>query len=196
MTLWTWLAPSRFTSCLCLVLSAPWLVHALLTMNLLIYPTVGQTMLVPTLTTLTLYCLHRLLASHPIQIFSHRLCIHVIWFKLLYNMTLLPSDAHSKVLKTQHCKSLSVLCCALILLLLMKSGNVHAGPSTVTSPNSDLCYDYFCFTDFCSRKSLGLLYVNTRSFYLKCTLDKLGSFCFCKIESAVQDLKHNTFVDL
>ncbi|CAB1315477.1 unnamed protein product, partial [Coregonus sp. 'balchen'] len=29
-------------------------------------------------------------------------------------------------------------------------------------PNSDLCSD-ICFTDFCSRKSLGFLHVNTRS---------------------------------
>ena len=70
--------------------------------------------------------------------------------KLLYNMILLPSDAHSDVIN-QHCRALPVLCRALIVLLLMISGNVHVhpGPSTVASPNSDLCSD-ICFTDFCS----------------------------------------------
>ena len=70
---------------------------------------------------------------------------------------------HSDVIN-QHCRALPVLCSALIVLLLMISGNVrvHPGPSTVASPNSDLCSD-ICFTDFCSRKSLGFLHVNTRS---------------------------------
>jgi hypothetical protein len=82
---------------------------------------------------------------------------------LLYNI-LLPSDAHSNIIKNQHWRALPVLCRALIVLLLMISGNVHIhpGPSTVASPNSDLCTD-ICFTDFCSRKSLGFLRVNTRS---------------------------------
>ena len=78
-------------------------------------------------------------------------------------MILLPSDAHSDVIN-HHCRALPILCRALIVLLLMISGNVHVhpGPSTVASPNSDLCSD-ICFTDFCSRKSLGFLHVNTRS---------------------------------
>ena len=78
-------------------------------------------------------------------------------------MILLPSDAHSDVIN-QHCWALPVLCRALIVLLLMISGNVHVhpGPSTVASPNSDLCSD-ICFTDLLSRKSLGFLHVNTRS---------------------------------
>ena len=48
--------------------------------------------------------------------------------------------------------------------MLMISGNVHVhpGPSTVASPNSALCSD-ICFTDICSRKSLGFLHINTRS---------------------------------
>jgi hypothetical protein len=85
--------------------------------------------------------------------------------KLLYNMILLPSNAHSNVIN-QHCSALPVLCRALIVLLLMISGNVHVhpGPSTVASPNSDLCSD-ICFTDFCSRKSQGFLQVNTRSLW-------------------------------
>ena len=70
--------------------------------------------------------------------------------KLLYNMILLPSDAHSNVIN-QHCRALPGLCRAVIVLLLMISGNVqvHPGPSTVASTNSDLCTD-ICFTDFCS----------------------------------------------
>jgi hypothetical protein len=53
--------------------------------------------------------------------------------KFLYNMILLPSDAHLNVIKNQHCRALLVLCHALIVLLLMISGNVHvhSGPSTV-----------------------------------------------------------------
>ena len=60
----------------------------------------------------------------------------------LYNMILLPSNAHSDVIN-QHCRALPVLCRTLIVLLLMKSGNVHVhlGPSTVSSTNSDLCSD-------------------------------------------------------
>lgn len=66
--------------------------------------------------------------------------------------------------RNQHCRALPVLCRALIVLLLMISGNVHVhpGPTTVASPNSDL-YSDICFTDFCSCKSLGFLHVNTRS---------------------------------
>ena len=78
-------------------------------------------------------------------------------------MILLPSNAHSNVIN-QHSRALPVLCHALIVLLLMISGNVHVHPcpSTVASPNSDLCSD-ICFTDFCSCKSLGFLHINTRS---------------------------------
>ena len=53
--------------------------------------------------------------------------------KLLYNMFLLPSDAHSDVIN-QHCRSLPVLCRALIVLLLMISGNVHVHPGPSTAP--------------------------------------------------------------
>ena len=48
---------------------------------------------------LTLYWLHRFMASHPILTTSRRLCYLM---KLLYNMILLPSDAHSDVIN-QHC---------------------------------------------------------------------------------------------
>ena len=80
-------------------------------------------------------------------------------------MILLPSDAHSDVIN-QHCRALPVLCRALIVLLLMISGNVHVhpGPSTVASPNSDLCSD-ICFTDFCSRKKLVFLHFDTLSLF-------------------------------
>ena len=44
--------------------------------------------------------------------------------KLLYNTILLPSDAHSNIIKNQHCRALPVLCHVLIVLLLMISGNV------------------------------------------------------------------------
>ena len=79
--------------------------------------------------------------------------------KLLYNIILLSSNAHSNVIN-QHCRALLVLCRALIVLLLMMSGNVHVhpGPSIVAIPNSDL-YSDICFTDFC----MGFLHVNTRS---------------------------------
>ena len=52
--------PFYFFNVLC------YLFHALLTNNLLVYPTIGQTMFVSPLVTLTLYQLHGLLASHPI----------------------------------------------------------------------------------------------------------------------------------
>jgi hypothetical protein len=94
--------------------------------------------------------------------------------KFLYNMILLPSDAHSDVIN-QHCRSLPVLFRALIVLLLMVSGNVHAHPGmqhfTVASPNSDLRSD-ICFTDFCNRKYLGFLHVNTRSLL---SIESVGS---------------------
>ena len=70
---------------------------------------------------------------------------------------------HSDVIN-QHCRDLPVLCRTLIVLLLLISGNVHVqpGPFIVDSPISDMCSD-ICFTDFCSRKSLGFWHVNTRS---------------------------------
>ena len=66
----------------------------------------------------------------------------------------------------QHCRALLVLCHALIVLLLMISGNVHVhpGPPTVASPNSDLCSD-ICLTVFCSRNSLGFLHLNNIRMY-------------------------------
>ena len=122
-----------------------------------------------TLGTQTLYWLHRLLASHPILTTSLYSCYLM---KLLYNMILLTSNAHSIVIN-QHCRALPVLSRALILLLLMISGNVyvHPGPSTIDSHNSDLC-PVICFTYLCSHKSLGFLPFNIRSLlpkmYQKC----------------------------
>ncbi|CDR00749.1 unnamed protein product, partial [Oncorhynchus mykiss] len=101
------------------------------------------------------HCSHRLFG---LPSYSNHLSYSCYLMKLLYNMILLPSHAHSDIIN-QHCRALPVLCRALIVLLLMVSGNlyVHPGPS-VASPNYDLC-----FTDFCSRKSLGFLHVNTGS---------------------------------
>ena len=76
-------------------------------------------------------------------------------------MIFLPSNALSNAIN-QHCRALPVLCRALIVLLLMISGNVHVHPGPTTSPNSDLCSD-ICFTDLCSRKNLVFLHINTRS---------------------------------
>ena len=96
---------------------------------------------VPTLGTLTLYWLHGLLASHPIRTMSLRLCIHVTWWNccIIWSFS---SNAHSNVIN-QHCRALPVLCCALIVLVFMISGNVHLhpGPFTVTSPNFDFLLD-------------------------------------------------------
>ena len=135
-------------------------------MNVLVYPTVGQTMFVPTLVSLTLYWLHTLLASLPNHLTLALYSCYLM--KLLYNMILLPSHTHSNVIKNQHCRALPVVCCSLIVLRLMISGNVHVHPgsSTVARPKSDLCSD-FCFTDFCSRKSLGFLHVKPPDQVLK-----------------------------
>ena len=149
----------HFKMFLCVFLFVSWLLGALLTTNFL-YQSVGQTVCSHTrdsdslLVTQTLglpsYSNHLSLALYSCYL-----------MKFLYNMTLLPSNAHSDVIN-QHCGDLPVLCRALIVLLLMISGNmhIHPGPSTVASPNSDLCSD-ICFTDFCSCKSLGFLHVNT-----------------------------------
>ncbi len=86
---------------------------------------------------------------------------------LLHKMVLLPSDVHTTVSKKQpHCSASSAFCCALTLLLLMISGNVHVHPrpsSDVTFPNAGLASNDLCFDDFCARKNLGFLHVNTRS---------------------------------
>ena len=117
-------------------------------------PNLGTDYVVPTLGTLTLSWLHRLLASHPILTTSRWLCIVVTWWNCCTKWScchlMQMSLWHSYVIN-QQCRALPVLCHALIVLLLMTFVNVHVhpGPSTVASPNSDLCSD-ICFTNFCS----------------------------------------------
>ena len=127
-----------------------------------LYPTVVQTTFVPTrdydslLVTLTFGSSSY---SDHLSPTLYSCCM----MKMLYNKIMLPSNAHSDVIN-QHRRDLPVLCRALIVLLLMISGIVHVPPcpSTVARPNFDVCSD-ICFADFCSRKSLGFLHINTGS---------------------------------
>lgn len=90
----------------------------------------------------------------------------------LQRMTLLPSGIIVQSKKKPY-GFLSPLCRALIVLLLILSGNVHVhpGPAVTSNPNpvTDLGPDAnlgpndISFTDFCSRKALGFLHINSRS---------------------------------
>ena len=119
--------------------------------------------------------------------------------RLLQRMTLLPSvnNVHSK---KNHYGSLLPFCRALIILLLILSGNIHVHPgpvvtinpmpvndpcSNVNSCSKDLSFTDFCsrkalglphlaFNDFCDRTCLGFLHINIRSLLPK--LDLLKSW--------------------
>ena len=119
-----WLAPSYYIFFLCFMLFASWPLHALLTMNLLVYTTVGQIVCSYTRDSDSLLVKQTLGLPSCSNHLSPALYSCYL-MKLLYYMILLPSDSHSDVIN-QHCRALRVLCHALIVLLLMISGNVHA----------------------------------------------------------------------
>ena len=99
--------------------------------------------------------------------------------RTLIKIIALPNKLHTTVLLKQHyCSSSDVLCRALIILLLMISGNVHIhpGPSSdvlsgVVFPTDRVASKNICFDDFCNRNNLGFLHVNARSILPK--LDQL-----------------------
>jgi hypothetical protein len=138
------------------LLFASWLLHALLTTNIL-YPTVGQTvcshprdsdsLLVTQTLGLPSYSNHLSLALYSCYL-----------MKLLYNMIFLPSDAHSDVIN-QHCRALLVLCRALIVILLMISGNVNV---LLLTPIL-ICALISASLISALIKALGFLHFNTRS---------------------------------
>lgn len=102
--------------------------------------------------------------------------------RLLHNSVLLPSNGTVKKIR-QNGKRFTVLSHSLIMLLLMISGNVHVHPGpdvpvsglcdNLGSPDSGLNIDDFCFSDFCSRRNLGFLHINSRSLLPKLDQSKV-----------------------
>ena len=99
----------------------------------------------------------------PIANFSIPLLSSCHAMSLLRNMILLPSNLPA-YLKCKNSDS-SSLCRALIVLLLMISGNVHVNPGPpdfvpyLNGPQSQ----NLCFNKFCNRNCIGFLHVNVRS---------------------------------
>ena len=122
-----------------------------------------------------LYCFFLALFAASLPPPAHNKCepplLSCVIMRSLHKMITLHSTVNVRTKQTRHCDSLLSLGRALIVLLLMISGNVHVhpGPSIVCSPSSDLCPDVnLCHNDlsvpdFCSRKALGFLHVNARS---------------------------------
>ncbi len=98
------------------------------------------------------------------------LACHIM--RSLHKMLLLPSIIYVQPRK-KFCWFWSLFCRALIVLLLILSGNVHVHPGPAvtfnpilaTDPGSDAnsCLKDLNFSDFCSRKALGFLHINSRS---------------------------------
>ena len=127
------------------MLFASWVLEALLTMNLLVYPTVGQTVCFHTRDSDSLLVTRTLGLPSNYNHISPALYSRCLR-KLLYNMNLLPSNAHSNVIN-QHCRTHPALCCALIVLLLMISRNVHVHPGPSTVARAQVRFGAICFTD-------------------------------------------------
>ena len=100
--------------------------------------------------------------------------------RLLQGMILRPSGNIVQFKKKPY-GSLLPFCRALIILLLILSGNVHVHPgpavtvnpisAAVPGPDANPCLEGISFTNFCSHKALGFLHINSRSLLSK--IDRL-----------------------
>jgi len=96
--------------------------------------------------------------------------------KLLQGMILMPSGNIVQFKKKPY-GSLLPFGRALIILLLILSGNVHVHPGPAVTvnpisaaapgPDANPCLEGISFTNFCSRKALGFLHIYSRSLLSK-----------------------------
>lgn len=89
------------------------------------------------------------------------LSCHIL--RLIIDLIVLPSNAVKSVVKKRQYNVLTILCRALIVLLLIISGNVHVHPGPVALPITVSTTNDLGFDDFCARKNLGYLHINARS---------------------------------